>query len=190
MFWKAIKKKNDKRNGVKISELTDKQIQRRNAMYNPKIVCPMNSLFNMNLNPRSNLRTETYPMDKFFKKFELDVGIRRSKKVEKLIEKYSLRVLNYNFANEIDDDENEEDFLLLRSDFDNLIKDIREIAFTKNYLGLMSYLINRSFVITSNTKSSNTNKKNNLDKNKSLLLKTLYQLNSKQLLKCFSNNVK
>ena len=190
MFWKAIKKKNDKRNGVKISELTDKQIQRRNAMYNSEIACPMNSLFNMNLNPRSNLRTETYPMDKFFKKFELDVGIRKSKKVEKLIEKYSLRVLNYNFANEIDDDENEEDFLLLRSDFDNLIKDIREIAFTKNYLGLMSYLIDRSFVITPNMKSNTSNKKNNLDKNKSLLLKTLYQLNSKQLLKCFSNNIK
>lgn len=190
MFWKAIKKKNDKRNGVKLSELTDKQVQRRDSMYNSEIVCPMNSLFNMNLNPRSSLRTETYSMDKFFKKFELDVGIRRSKKIEKLIEKYSLRVLNYNSANEIDDDENEEDFLLLRSDFDDLIRDIREIAFTKNYLGLMSYLINRSFVITSNTKSSNTNKKNNLDKNKSLLLKTLYELNSKQLLKCFSNNIK
>ena len=190
MFWKAIKKKNDKRNGVKLSELTDKQIERRNSMYNPEIICPMNSLYNMNINPKVNSRTDTYPMNKFYKKYELDITKRKSKKVEKLIEKYSLRVLNYNFANEIDDDENEEDFLLLRSDFDNLIKDIREIAFTKNYLGLMSYLIDRSFVITPNMKSNTSNKKNNLDKNKSLLLKTLYQLNSKQLLKCFSNNIK
>lgn len=189
IFWKTIKKKNDKRNGVKLSELTDKQIERRNSMYNPKIICPMNSLYNMNINPKSDLRIDTYPINKFYKKFELDVSIRRSKKVEKLIEKYSLRILNYNFANEINDDENEEDYLLLRSDFDNLIKDIREIIFTKNYLGLMSYLINRSFVITPNTKSSNINKKNNLDKNKSLLLKTLYELNSEQLLKCFSNNI-
>lgn len=190
IFWKAIKKKNDKRNGVKLSELTDKQIERRNSMYNVEIVCPMNSLYNMNLNPKINLRTNTYPMNKFYKKYELDITKRKSKKVEKLIEKYSLRMLNYNSTNEIDDDENEGDFLLLRSDFDNLIKDIREIVFTKNYLGLMSYLINRSFVITPKAKGKIEKNKTNLDKNKSLLLKTLYELNPEQLLKCFSNNIK
>ena len=190
IFWKAIKKRNDKRNGVKLSELTDKQIERRDSMYNVGIVCPMNSLYNMNLNPKINLRTNTYPMNKFYKKYELDITKRKSKKVEKLIEKYSLRMLNYNSTNEIDDDENEGDFLLLRSDFDNLIKDIREIAFTKNYLGLMSYLINRSFVITPKAKGKIEKNKTNLDKNKSLLLKTLYELNPEQLLKCFSNNIK
>ena len=190
IFWKAIKKRNDKRNGVKLSELTDKQIERRDSMYNVGIVCPMNSLYNMNLNPKINLRTNTYSMNKFYKKYELDITKRKSKKVEKLIEKYSLRMLNYNSTNEIDDDENEGDFLLLRSDFDNLIKDIREIAFTKNYLGLMSYLINRSFVITPKAKGKIEKNKTNLDKNKSLLLKTLYELNSEQLLKCFSNNIK
>lgn len=190
IFWKAIKKRNDKRNGVKLSELTDKQIERRDSMYNVGIVCPMNSLYNMNLNPKINLRTNTYSMNKFYKKYELDITKRKSKKVEKLIEKYSLRMLNYNSTNEIDDDENEGDFLLLRSDFDNLIKDIREIAFTKNYLGLMSYLINRSFVITPKAKGKIEKNKTNLDKNKSLLLKTLYELNPEQLLKCFSNNIK
>ena len=190
IFWKTIKKKNDKRNGVKLSELTDKQIERRNSLYNSEIVCPMNSLYNMNINPRSTVLTDTYSIDKFFKKFELDITKGKSKKIEKLIEKYSLRILNYNSANEIDDDENEEDFLLLRSDFDNLIKDIREIVFTKNYLGLMSYLINRSFVITPKARGKIEKNKTNLDKNKSLLLKTLYELNSEQLLKCFSNNIK
>lgn len=190
LFWKSIKKRNDIRNGVKLSELTNKQIEKRNSMYNSKIICPMNSLYNMNLNPKVSLRTETYSMNKFYKKFELDLTKKKSKKVEKLIEKYALQVLKYNINNSIDDNENEENYLLLRSDFDNLIKDIREIVFTKNYLGLMSYLINRSFVITPKARGKIEKNKTNLDKNKSLLLKTLYELNSEQLLKCFSNNIK
>ena len=63
IFWKAIKKKNDKRNGVKLSELTDKQIERRNSMYNLDIICPMNSLYNMNINPRVNSNSSIYPVD-------------------------------------------------------------------------------------------------------------------------------
>ena len=85
MFWKAIKKKNDKRNGVKLSELTDKQIQRRNAMYNPEIICPMNSLYNMNINPRINGKSSIYPIDKFLNIYELDISKSKSKKVEELI---------------------------------------------------------------------------------------------------------
>mgnify|MGYP003459116409 CR=1 FL=1 len=53
-----------------------------------------------------------------------------------------------------------------------------------------SYLINRSFVITPKAKGKIEKNKTNLDKNKSLLLKTLYELNPEQLLKCFSNNIK
>lgn len=189
MFWKAIKKKNDKRNGVKLSELTDKQIQRRNAMYNPEIVCPMNSLYNMNINPRINGKTSIYPIDKFLNTYELDISKSKSKKVEELINKYSLRIFNYNKDNEVDDTENEDDYLLLDSDFDQLIKDIREIVFTKKYLGLMSYLISRAFIPTSGLKHAGRPIKTNLHKNRSLLLKTLYELNSKQFLKCFSKNI-
>lgn len=190
MFWKAIKKKNDKRNGVKLSELTDKQIQRRNAMYNPEIICPMNSLYNMNINPRINGKSSIYPIDKFLNIYELDISKSKSKKVEELINKYSLRIFNYNKDNEIDDTENADDYLLLDSDFDQLIKDIREIVFTKKYLGLMSYLISRAFIPTSGLKHAGRPIKTNLHKNRPLLLKTLYELNSKQFLKCFSKNIK
>lgn len=189
IFWKSIKKRNDKRNGVKLLELSDKQIQKRNAVYNLKIICPMNSLYSMDLNPRVTTNTSTYPLDKFFNNYELDISKHRSKKVEKLIEKYSLRIFNYNRENEIDDTENEESYLLLGNDFDELIKDIREIAFTKNYLGLMSFLINRAFMITSATKANQNTIQANLNKNKSLLLKTLFELNPEQLLKCFSKNI-
>ena len=189
MFWKAIKKKNDKRNGVKLSELTDKQIQRRNSMYNPEIICPMNSLYNMNINPRINNNSSVYPIDKFLNNYKLDISKSKSKKVEELINKYSLRIFNYNKDNEIDDTENEEDYLLLGSDFDQLVKDIRGIAFTKKYLGLMSYLISRAFISSSNLKHVGRPIKTNLHKNRPLLLKTLYELNPKQFLKCFSKNI-
>ena len=189
MFWKAIKKKNDKRNGVKLSELTDKQIQRRNSMYNPEIICPMNSLYNMNINPRINGNSSIYPIDKFLNIYELDISKSKSKKVEELINKYSLRIFNYNKDNEIDDTDNEDDYLLLDSDFDQLIKDIREIAFTKKYLGLMSYLINRAFTASSGIKHAGRPIKTNLNKNRPLLLKTLYELNPEQFLKCFSKNI-
>lgn len=189
-FWKAIKKKNDKRNGVKLSELTDKQIEKRNSMYNPEIICPMNSLYNMNINPRINTNSSTYPIDKFLNIYELDISKTKSKKVEELINKYSLRIFNYNKNNEIDDSENEEDYLLLDSDFDQLIEDIKQITFTKKYLGLMSYLINRAFNTSSKTKHRGRPIKTNLNKNRPLLLKTLYELNSEQFLKCFSKNIK
>lgn len=189
IFWKAIKKKNDKRNGVKLSELTDKQIERRNSMYNSEIKCPMNSLYNMNINPRISTNSSTYSIDKFLNTYKLDISKTKSRKVEELINKYSLRIFNYNKNNEIDDTENEEDYLLLDSDFDQLIKDIREIAFTKKYLGLMSYLINRAFIPASGLKHSGRPIKTNLHKNRPLLLKTLYELNSKQFLKCFSKNI-
>ena len=189
IFWKAIKKRNDKRNGVKLSELTDKQIERRNSMYNPEIICPMNSLYNMNINPRIANNSSIYPIDKFLNSYDLDISKTKSKKVEELINKYSLRIFNYNKDNEIDDTENEEGYLLLDSDFDQLIKDIREITFTKKYLGLMSYLISRAFASTSKSKHSGRPVKTNLHKNRPLLLKTLYELNSEQFLKCFSKNL-
>ena len=190
MFWKAIKKKNDKRNGVKLSELTDKQIERRNSMYNSEIKCPMNSLYNMNINPRISTNSSTYSIDKFLNTYELDISKTKSRKVEELINKYSLRIFNYNKNNEIDDTENEEDYLLLDSDFDQLIEDIKQITFTKKYLGLMSYLINRAFNTSSKVKHKGRPIKTNLNKNRPLLLKTLYELNPKQFLECFSKNIK
>ena len=190
IFWKAIKKRNDKRNGVKLSELTDKQIERRNSMYNSEIKCPMNSLYNMNINPRISANSSTYPVDKFLNTYELDISKTKSRKVEELINKYSLRIFNYNKNNEIDDTENEEDYLLLDSDFDQLIEDIKQITFTKKYLGLMSYLINRAFNTSSKVKHKGRPIKTNLNKNRPLLLKTLYELNPEQFLKCFSKNIK
>ena len=117
-------------------------------------------------------------MSYYFKKFDLTADKRNCKKVEELISKYSLRLIN---LPECDDDE----YLLLRSDFDDLISDINKINISKNYAGLMSWLIDRAFVITDNVKYNNLRLKTKLNKNKALLLKVLYSINSRTFLSCF-----
>lgn len=146
---------------------------------NPKLKCPMNYICNINV---SEFKPEdsTLPMGYFFKQFELDMDRKLSQKVEKLIEKYSLNIY-------ISDNE-KEDYLLNNMEFENLIEDIQKMKLSKKYLGLFSWLINRAFMITSGSKRNKDTISNNTDKNKSILLKTLYDVNKECLLKCFSNN--
>lgn len=188
IFWKSIKRRNDRRNGLKLDKLTDKQIEKRNAMYNEEIACPMNSLYNADLSGYANT-TKTYPMKKFFKYFEFKNGRTKSQKVRQLIDNYSIRILSYNKDNDLDDNENSDNYLLLRDDFDQLISDLRQISFNKNTIGLMSYLIDHAFLIKPETKKNKKQFGDNLYKNKSLLLKVLYGLNPELLLKCFSKNI-
>jgi hypothetical protein len=81
--------------------------------------------------------------------------------------------------------EDNDDYILMRSDFDQLIKDIRSVYISKNYLGLMSWLINRAFCIGSGIKGKIDITNSTIDKNKSLLLKVLYDVNKEAFLACF-----
>ena len=56
-----------------------------------------------------------------------------------------------------------------------------------SYLGLMSWLIDRAFGITTQVKNNNVDNAK-IIKNKSILLSTLYEINKDNLLKCFSKN--
>jgi len=179
LFWKHVKDKKAK----------DGQPKFNKKNINKNLKCPMNYLMEMNIkDSRSN--EQTLPMSYFFQKFELDdsdKNRRKSKKVEKLIEKYSLNLFNlYN------DDMEKEDYFLLKNDFDKLIKDIQTTYISENYLGLMSWLINRAFCIGFGVKSKIVSKEiqTKIDNNKSILLKVLYNVNPKLLLKCFSKNIK
>lgn len=148
---------------------------------NKKIRCPMNYLCNLKF---EDVRQDssTLPMSYYFNKIKLDDDKRNCKKVEELIQKYSFDLYNYNVK---DDD----DYLLLRSDFDKLINDIRQINISKNYLGLMSWLVDRTFGI-SDSVIINTKKMNStLNKNKSLLIKVLYSINKNSLFKCLNKNM-
>lgn len=172
-FWKHVKDKKAKNGYPKFKK----------ENINNDLICPMNYLIDLKFKYyRSN--EETLPMSYFFQKFELEERDRRrkSKKVEKLIEDYSL-CLYKNIKS------GDEEYLLLNDNFDDMIKDIKLCYISSNYLGLYSWLINRAFYIgygINNKKNESSSKINN---NKSILLKTLYSINSDCLLKVFSKNL-
>lgn len=171
-FWKHIK---DKKCKVGQNKFNKEKI-------NKELKCPMNYLFDLRfVDSRSN--DETIPMEHFFQKFEIeDVDRRRkSKKIEKLIQDYSLYFYE---SNQNDDNE----YLLLKGDFEELLEELKSIYISSKYLGLYSWLINRAFCIGygfSNKKQSSNSK---TEKNKSMLIKVLYDINSANLLKIFSKN--
>ena len=80
-------------------------------------------------------------------------------------------------------------YLLLKNNFNDLIEDIKKIYISKNYLGLMSWLINRAFNIGSGVRGNKEISRSKINNNKAILIKTLYEINPESLLKCFSGNV-
>lgn len=152
---------------------------------NSNLQCPMNYVFD--IKPKSYTpSSSTLPMTHFFIKHELTEHTRKCKKVEELIQKYSLKL---NIFNTDTFDDSTEDYLLLREDFDELIEDIRSTYISKNYLGLMSWLINRAFCIGAGAKRNQNTIRTTIHKNKSILLKVLYVVNPDALLSCFSKNI-
>lgn len=147
---------------------------------NRELKCPMNYIYRIKL-PKY-VPNNMLPMEHFFIKHEFDSdrsSLRKSKKVEQLIEKYSLRLLLASQSNETD---NYDLMMILQEDFDKLIESIRTTYISNNYVGLISRLIDRAFRITPNfSRHSNAN----TSSNKALLLKTLYKVNSKAFLRCF-----
>ncbi len=159
LFWSIIKKDFDKNK------------------INYSLECPMNYLSKVKFK-KIRSKDSTLPMKYFFINHKLDSDKRKCRKVENLIEQYSLDIYN----SRMQDNDN---YLLLREDFDNLIEDIRSVYISKNYQGLMSWLINRAFIITSGVKSKRKEMDSVLNKNKPLLLKTLYTINNDVFLNCF-----
>ena len=148
---------------------------------NKNLVCPMNYIFNIEVGKYRSGAT-TLPMSEFFIKHNVELDRRKSKRVEDLIQKYSLTLYEKNIDNE---DENE-NYLLLRADFEGLIEDIQQVYISKNYLGMMSWLINRAFSIGAGVRRNDENIISTINTNKSLLLKVLYSVNKEAFLKCFS----
>lgn len=163
-FWSLIKKNFNKSN------------------INDKLSCPMNYLYNLDLSEFHH-STSTLPMSHFFVKYDMSNNIRTCRKVEDLISKYSISLYDVNSS-----DSEKEDYLLLRKDFDDLISDIQKVKISKNYLGLFSWMIDRAFMILPGSLRNQKSISSVLNKNKPLLLKVLYEINSANLLKCFAKN--
>ena len=145
--------------------------------------CPMRYLYDLDLS-EFHSQEDTLPMSHFFIKYMLENNIRTCRKVEDLIAKYSLNLYKYNTDNMSED----ESYFLLRKDFDDIIKEIRGIKISKNYLGLFSWMIDRCFKIMPGTVRNQRSISSTVNKNRSLLLKILYEVNPESLLKCFAKN--
>ncbi len=143
---------------------------------NYDLSCPMNELSNVRFKGVS-VRKGVLPISHFLNKYEIKGSRRGSRKVEKIIEKYSLELL----ASQLSD---EDEYLLLRSDFDEMIEDIKRVHISKQYLSLMSWLVQRAFLLTPQAYNSHSQ----THRNKSILLKTLYEVNPSCLLQVFSKN--
>ncbi len=144
---------------------------------NHNLQCPMNILFDYKP-PKIRSTESTLPMCYFYNYYPLQDDRRKSKKVEALIEDYGLRI-QQNAVNDTEDD------LILREDFDRMIESIKQIYISKNYLGLYSWLIDRAFHLTPSVNGKTKKIKARTEKNKALLLKTLYIVNPTNLLKIF-----
>ena len=148
---------------------------------NKKLKCPMNFLYDVEIAKVRDSRPPI-PMSEFFEPVPLDSDRRKSKQVEKMIEKYSITLYN-NHALNTDDS-----IYLLKYDFYKMVEDIRAMYISRNYKSLMSWLINRAFLITPEIKNNRNKIKSKLNKNRSLLLKTLYTVNPDLFLECFKTN--
>lgn len=143
---------------------------------NYDLSCPMNELSNVRFKGVS-VKKGVLPISHFLNKYEIKGSRRGSRKVEKIIEKYSLELLASQFSDE-------DEYLLLRSDFDEMIEDIKRVHMSKQYLSLMSWLVQRAFLLTPQAYNSHSQ----THRNKSILLKTLYEVNPSCLLQVFSKN--
>lgn len=144
---------------------------------NHSLRCPMNVLFDYKP-PKIRSAESTLPMCYFYNYYLLKDDRRKSKKVEGLIEDFGLK-LYHNAIDDIDDD------LILRDDFDRMIESIKRIYISKEYLGLFSWLIDRAFHMKTNINGGVKKQRAKTEKNKVLLLKTLYTINPTNLLKIF-----
>ena len=163
VFWKIVKR----------------DFKENNVNYD--LVCPMNYLYNLKLD-RFRSTQSTIPIEYFFKKYNIEKNRKTCKKVEDLIEMYMNKFYSYMTSDE------EDYFFILKMDFDQMISDIMKVYISKNYLGLFSWLIDRAFCISIAQKQNQYKLKSTIKKRRSILIKTLYSINSENLLKCFSNN--
>lgn len=153
---------------------------------NTNLKCPMNVLYNIEFKRAKNKEKEI-PLKEFFVKHKLDVNKRTARKVEDFIEKYCIDLKAYQSLSENTLDM-QDTYELLINNFDELVNDISKLNISTTYISLFSWLIDRGFCITDKMVRTKNTLISFTGKNKSLLMSTLYNVNSKNLLNCFVRN--
>lgn len=171
-FWKDIQ--NDKRRLSGSKMFNEDKI-------NNDLICPMNYVNDLSFAKRRS-SDSTLPMDYFFKKYPLEKSKIQCRKVEELLDKYCGDV--YHEIIEGDEDS----LMRIYDTFDDFIADLQKVYISNKYIGLMSWLIDRAFVITPRMKA-NAEDGGLLSKYKSVLINTLYHINPKSLIDIFCKNL-
>lgn len=166
MFWKMIR-----------PEFQTYKVNKdgtETSLINKDLVCPMNYLCKFK---RKAIRDNhpTIPVTDMLVDFKPVERKRTCKKVERMIEKYSIELIEAKWWEHRWDSGT---MLILLSDMDDLIQDIRQTKISGNYRDLMMILVRAALCDAGNDDS-------NLKKNKPILLKTLYEVSPKQFLSCF-----
>lgn len=156
-------------------KIIHRDFKEKNINYN--LVCPMNYLYNLKLD-QFKTNKSTLPMEYFIINYPLEFDKRICKRTEKMLCEFSLQ----NYQNMKDDD----NYLLLQSDFQKLVETLQSSSISKNYKGFMFWLLNRTFSISPMLKSKQYKIKSTIKKNRSLIIKILYSVNPKLFLECFT----
>lgn len=180
-FWILTKK--DKRKARTDQIRKERQQQNKEKILkrlNTELVCPMNEIYKISVENTSSSRN-SLKMDKFWIKHDNTENWKITKKIELFIKEYSINLYNFN----VSDDEDDNEYLLLKDNYEQMIKDLRRFTATRNNVGLFSWIINRAFLITTGQKQNRNSLLARTNKNRALLLKVLYDVDSKSFLKCF-----
>jgi len=150
------------------------------ANINKDLICPMNYLVDLKTGSARSPKNSIKLADMIYThEYRTDKKVCR--RVEDAISKYSLHLYDYNRSRTLDD----ETYILLRSDFDDLIADLRKIRLSHKYRDLIIRLLDRAFLLKKGTKRNASSIHRKTAKNKSLLLKVLYDSNPEAFLSCF-----
>ena len=164
-----IRRERDQRNKQKIKEKIDESLD-----------CPMNRIFKMQIDHTASSKN-SLPMEQFWINHENTENWKITKKIESFISAYSIELYNYNASPDEDDNQ----YLLLKDNYEQMIVDLRKLTASRNNVGLFSYLINRAFLITSSQKQNKGSLLAKTSKNRALLLKVLYDIDARSFLNCF-----
>lgn len=159
-------------------KIIHREFKEKNINYD--LQCPMNYLYDLKLDQFRSLES-TIPIEYFIISQPLNLDKRICKRIEKLICDFSMQ--NYQTGIE------NEDYLLLRADFDKLVESIRLSSISKNYKGFVFWILDRTFSISSRVKANQYKLKSKIKKNRSLMIKALYDTNKKLFLDCFIDEV-
>ncbi|MBE6069956.1 MAG: hypothetical protein E7211_20025 [Clostridium lundense] len=157
------------------------EFNRENINY--KLDCPMNYMSSLDL-MRFRSEDSTLPISHFFVRHSVEDknDKRKCRKVEEFIQQYAIDLYNFNMMDDRDwRDPN--DVYLLKDNFNDMMEDIKRLYVSKNYVSLYSWLLDRAFNISPMVNCQKNN--STLNKNRSILLKVLYDINKDNLLNCF-----